>query len=543
MTQQEDRKFNRIQKGKSCVGYAEFKDNCWNFSIISTHEHSDVLTNEYVAGFIQGELQGEDMIRASRNNTWKNSYLCDTSHTFPHTCPPEPKDLKKAENSLKSNYLFTTKWIRDNREEPAIGKYVKAIERLFYRMWGIYDALSCGYIRSIDEVKNDLFNWDTFSLGYGEDKISFGDIYFINTQMDLMDAVANSLESTYGLHKPDHCSAFVKRTDDGDIVWTHNSWCGYLSNSHTISYTIRNNKGGIDFVSQNSYCFGQVGSNMDFGFNKHGICFNETTHRYSYNPMSQSQKEEAVWLCWRSAAAEMFATDIDDFFNYIKTSNSGTYLNGYMVIDANTKEMSLIEMSYKRFAMLRCGKDSCLTGKYEPENEFDPDLDYDKHLVTNEYILGVNYPVFKKVAYDLGSTDNRPLRRVQFFDMIGNVNNEEDAKALITHIADDEPLSIYGRWDLGFGTTEYPRTIPDGAVDSKAFSANKVLELLSGLKYEPSDEGTKTSFWMLYGVAWFKGKPFVWSQSPWKEYKDDPAKDFVPDELTGKWHQTKLFLK
>ena len=54
-------------------------------------------------------------------------------------------------------------------------------------MWGIYDALSCGYIRSIDEVKNDLFNWDTFSLGYGEDKISFGDIYFINTQMDLMD--------------------------------------------------------------------------------------------------------------------------------------------------------------------------------------------------------------------------------------------------------------------------------------------------------------------------------------------------------------------
>lgn len=46
-------------------------------------------------------------------------------------------------------------------------------------------------------------------------------------------------------------------------------------------------------------------------------------------------------------------TVIDDFFNYIKTSNSGTYLNGYMVIDANTKEMSLIEMSYKRFAMLR----------------------------------------------------------------------------------------------------------------------------------------------------------------------------------------------
>ena len=75
MTQQEDRKFNRIQKGKSCVGYAEFKDNCWNFSIISTHEHSDVLTNEYLAGFIQGELQGEDMIRASRNKPYISPYV------------------------------------------------------------------------------------------------------------------------------------------------------------------------------------------------------------------------------------------------------------------------------------------------------------------------------------------------------------------------------------------------------------------------------------------------------------------------------------
>ena len=108
MTQQEDRKFNRIQKGKSCSSTTRpnrpaLQRSRWNFSIISTHEHSDVLTNEYVAGFIQGELQGKDMIRASRNNTWKNSYLCDTSHTFPHTCPPEPKDLKKAENSLKSN--------------------------------------------------------------------------------------------------------------------------------------------------------------------------------------------------------------------------------------------------------------------------------------------------------------------------------------------------------------------------------------------------------------------------------------------------------
>ena len=28
--------------------------------------------------------------------------------------------------------------------------------------------------------------------------------------------------------------------------------------------------------------------------------------------------------------------------------------------------------------------------------------------------------------------------------------------------AEDNPLSIFGRWDLGYGQTDYPKTIPDG---------------------------------------------------------------------------------
>lgn len=532
------RKYQYTEGNDTCVGFSELKDNCWNFSVISDTPGKGALYNEFCAGVVLGRMQGEEMLKASRNNTWKNTYLCDPKKTFVKTLPPSEETLAKAEDCLRTNLQCTATWIGNNRTN----KFGEALRRLAMRMLGIY----CG----ATEARNGIPDADNIGLeelekhlndglGYGDADLSLLDVYFINAQMDLFDAVSSSLEATYGLYKPDHCSAFLKRTKDGDIVWTHNSWCGFLSQSHTVTFAIGNGSGGMDFITQNSYCPGQVGSNMDFGFNGHGICFNETTHRYSYNPLKY--KEQHLWLCWRAAAAEMFATSIDEFYEYLSLDNSGTYLNGYMLADARKKETALIEMSYKRFVMFKYDKEKKATFKDSTE-VFDMNLDYDSHLITPDYILGVNYPVSKKVAYDLSSTDNRPMRRVQFFDRIGGVNDVETAKELITYIAEDEPLSVYGRWDLGIGTTEYPKTIPDGAVDAKAFSCDKVCQLLDSLKFQPNEQSTKTSFWMLYGVPFFKGKPFVWSESQWKEYKEDPEKDFVPDELSGAWNETKIFM-
>ncbi len=221
---------------ESCIGFAEYRNNCWNFSIIAKDATVDALTNEYYAGYIQGKLQGEAKIRAARNVTWKNSYLCDTSQTFPRSCHPATSDMDKAREALRNNYNATTRWIEDSDKNTTNSKYAQAIERLFYRMWGIYDSLNYGQVRRMDEVKKDIFEkYETFDLGYGDERITLGDIYFINTQMDLMDVVANSLEMSYGFSKSDHCSAFAKYLGNGDIVWTHNSWGGYLSQSHTIA--------------------------------------------------------------------------------------------------------------------------------------------------------------------------------------------------------------------------------------------------------------------------------------------------------------------
>ena len=77
--------------------------------------------------------------------------------------------------------------------------------------------------------------------------------------------------------------------------------------------------------------------------------FNETTHR-----MSQTQvKPDGLWIFWRATLAEQFSASITDFFNALSLDNTGTYLNGYMLVDANTNETGLVEMSYRCFVYYR----------------------------------------------------------------------------------------------------------------------------------------------------------------------------------------------
>lgn len=515
----------KVQLNEHCLGFGECRNNCWNFSIFSTDPSQDDLTQEYYAGYVQGKLQGEEMIKAARNNTWRNNYLCDPSHKFPKNIVPSSTELKGTVKILRNNYTFLCKWLLANQKNDI----AHHIRRLLYRMIGIYDGVTADKPQSaLNHKLEKMYEQD--SLAFGDAPLTFWDIYFINAQMDIMDVISNSLESPKEIKTNSHsesCSAFVKRTHD-DIYWTHNSWCGFLTQSCAIHYVI-----GDEFIGQNAYCPGQFGSNMDFGFNKHGVCFNETTHRYGTSHI----KSDGIWLCWRAAAAEMFAKDINDFYRHISIDNTGTYLNGYMLIDAKTKETGLVEMSYKRFVLF--------TSKGEDYNVMDSvdgemtPFGYDTELLNKEHIFGINFPISYHVKWDLGSTDNRPMRRIQFSRQIDSVKDMETTKNLITYIDNDDPLSIYGRWDLGKGTTAYPKTLPDGAVDSKAFSANEVAKILKECQFQPEENGGMESFWMVYGTSKINGKPFIWSESAWK----DVPLEYVPDSLDGKWERMKMFMK
>jgi hypothetical protein len=124
----------------------------------------------------------------------------------------------------------------------------------------------------------------------------------------------------------------------------HHSWMSFLVQSMAPTYAI-NGK----FITVNAAYPGLIASTTDFGHNEDGIFFNETTHHNTYT----EAKIDALWMLWRAALAEQFAGSIDEFFELVSLEPSGTHMNGYMVVDAKTREIGLVEMSYRSFVFLK----------------------------------------------------------------------------------------------------------------------------------------------------------------------------------------------
>ena len=154
--------------------------------------------------------------------------------------------------------------------------------------------------------------------------------------------------------------------------------------------------------------------------------------------------------------------------------------------------------------------------------------EYDREMVTPSYLMGINYPASLQVREDLKSTDNRPARRRQFQKLLPGVVDLATARAAITYTDPANPLSVFGRWDLGYGETSYPKMIPDGSVDAKAADTAMVRAFM-GLQGKLDLKSKATGFWMQFATPTVHGAPFIWSQSSWKWQK---LRD-VPDRLDG----------
>lgn len=524
-------------------GFAQCVDNNWNYAIYAQNPNISIFQNEYNAGYVQGKVQTGEVIKATRDNSWRN-FLVGSTPQADLNIEVKPEYLKAAGELIRENYNWLCDWAKENSDDLKAEKII----RLMYRQLGIYDgALGNDPKKNVDFSDLLLASYpsEQGELGYAEAPLTFADVIFINSQYDLFDCVGDKIGLVQGygtahktehtheqMEKPDHCTAFTKLMPDGEVFWTHNSWCCFWAQSCAVTYCI-----GEDFVTQNANCPGQFGSNTDFGFNGNGIGFNETTHVDLYD----KTKILGIWLTYRSAAAEQFARTIDEFYDYLSMDNTGTYLNGYQIVDANTGEIGTVEMSYNRFALLKCnGKDITMKDSTGYEPNF---LDYDHHMITPTHIFGDNNPVYFWVGYELESMNLRPMRRNQLWARIDTVEDMESAKDLITYTEDREPLSIYGRWDLGYGTTEMHRTRPDGSVDAKAFSRNLIKETLANLSKKPSIKGEKTSFWMKFGTAHVRQLPFIWSKSQFADMKLPESRDFVPDALDGRWNRVKMFME
>lgn len=519
-------------------GFAQCIDNNWNYAIYAQNPDVSIFQNEYNAGYVQGKVQTGKMILATRNNSWFN-FLVGSTPQDAISIEIKPDYLQAAGETVAQNYNYLCDLAEREKDDPKMQK----ILRLMFRQLGIYEGAVGAEPRktvSQEDLRLSSFPAEQSVLGAYETPLTFLDVIFINTQYDLFDCIGDKigLVMGYGTAKkrPEtkrySCTSFTKIMPDHNVFWTHNSWCCFWAQSCAVTYCI-----GSDFVTQNANCPGQFGSNTDFGFNGNGIGFNETTHVDLYN----EPKVNGIWLAYRSAAAEQFARNIDEFYDFCSMDNTGTYLNGYHIIDSNTGEIGLLDMSYNRFVLFKSdGKNITMkdsTG-YVPTH-----LDYDHHLITPTHIFGVNQPVSWWVGYELESMNLRPMRRNQLWDRIDTVTDMESAKDLVTYTEDREPLSVYGRWDLGYGTTEMPRVRPDGSVDAKAFSAEMIKEVLASLSRKPSLNGDKCSFWMKFGTAHVRHLPFIWSESQFASLKGKEEEDCVPDALDGKWNRVKMFME
>lgn len=534
-------------------GYSQCIDNNWNFAIYAQDPTVSIYQNEYNAGYVQGKIQGNAMIKATRNNTWR-WYVLDEGPGANSVTPPAGA-VEQAVKALTDNYNYMTDYVEKKQGD----RHIQGLIRLMYRMLGIYHgAADKEALKDVtfDNLKMSNMTPDELKMNSGDDPLTFIDIYFLNAQMDLWDAIGkelgidfNDIEKSDKEHtlqtkedlermskddrlKPGRCSGFVTRLDNGEILWSHTSWCCFFAQSCAVTYVI-----GEDFLTQNSFCPGQFGSNTDFGFNGHGIGFNETTETYFYN----ESKTLGLWLTWRAAAAEAFATSIDDFYDYVSLDNTGTYLNAYMLVDAYRGEFGLIDMSYARFALFK-GDGKNLTVKdstgYEPNF-----LDYDSHMISPSHVLGCNIPIYKRIWRELQTIDGAPKRRYQLYRHIGSVRTMDDAKHLITYNGDLEPISIAGRWDKNYGTSEFLRYQPHGSIDAKVFGTEEIKLVLASLSMKPSKDGAKTSFWMRFGSVKLDGTPFIWSDSIWAKFKQPEEVDFIPDAIDGAWNRVKLFME
>jgi hypothetical protein len=505
----------RFQLDADTGGVMERVNNIYNTVVVSNDPN--VYKAEYEAGFVQGRLQKEQLI-PMRDNTWDSAYLTNPNHTFPKQIPPTADEIAMAQRTLKMNWEYTVEYIRREGDSDVGLK----LRRLMYRMIGIYH----GAVRERPEsLQFDTAWFPTFTtaemaLGYESPQLTFMDIYFINAFGDLFDLLPDNAppSPTEKAAAPSKCSAFVKKSGD-DIYITHNSWYSFLDQSQAFSLWVNG-----DYMTMNVIGPGAIGSGTDFGYTNKGIMFNETTHRATYS----EPKTKALWMFWRATLAEQFAASIDDFFRYVSLEPSGTYMNGYMVVDAKSNEIGMVEMSYQSFVFYKPDGQGGTAVSTKPAGL---STVYDRQLIQPDYLLGINFPASQLIIDEIKAKDNRPSRRTQFNAKIGSISDIESAKALITYTDPANPLSIYGRWDLGYGDTPYPKTIPDGSIDAKAASASMARGAMK-LEGVLDTGSSRKSFWMKYGTPAVNGKPFIWSESAWKGTKLRSVPDRVDGEYT-----------
>lgn len=506
----------RYTLGSNAGGMLEFYGNLYNLSIVSKDTNANLA--EYNAGYIQGRLAGY-AIRANRDNDL---------HAMPMQRGKSIDELEHyitlTQDIANANLTYTLNWI-NNCSDPSIRQKML---RFFYRMMGIRQGASGLDVQQLEFNGEEIFEPGFFSpedliIGYESPHVTFLDIYFQNANHDI-DTILDSLIGYVPDPSEDHCSAFIMKLEN-DMIIAHTAMNTYTNSiPFHVSLMINDN-----YISMQSFSPGIIYSQSDFGYNGHGIMFDETTvAQLSGFP---HPRIESIWTFLQAAMAEFYSTSIDDYYNYISQDNSGTYINGYQVADINRNQFGLIEIDETTFYYYQPDGSGGynLTCKPDCSNR-----EYDHKMITDRYVVGFNYPVASAARESLNFPPApEPYasfpRYYQFQDRINTVTDIESAKALITYHDDAYPVSIAARSDK---RAVNPK--PAGSTVTKVVSASMVKHYLSkkGSLEDNFFWGRTDPTWMKFGPPLHNGEPFVWSTSPWSDWRHE----LMPDVMYGDWY-------
>ena len=201
----------------SAQGVMEKVDNIYNTTIVS--KHRNVFRAEYEAGFIQGKLQGEQIV-AARDNSWDSAYLLDPNHAYPQQIPPSPAEIAMAQRKLAANWEYTMEYIRTTDDSEV----ARNLRRLMYRLVGIYHGATLQRPQALPFNAGwaPSFSAAELALGYETPTLTFMDVYFVNAYADVLYLLPDTaLPAQVADGRPSKCSAFVLKKG-GAIFLTHN---------------------------------------------------------------------------------------------------------------------------------------------------------------------------------------------------------------------------------------------------------------------------------------------------------------------------------
>jgi hypothetical protein len=247
-----------------------------------------------------------------------------------------------------------------------------------------------------------------------------------------------------------HCSAFVANGDatvNGDFVIAQSLWMPYhLSPSHGVFADVVPESGNRILMELQA---GMIWSGTEFYMNGAGLIVGETT--LGDAPYQWLNTPAFV----RIRKAVQYASSIDEFADIMITNTNGAYCGDYLVADAKTNEVAIVEL-----------------GSHE----------YEVWRSDNDFHGSCNYPWDPEVRAEMGEPEGwehscfpRYTRLEQIAEKyFGLIDNEIGKRTLGDHwdtVANEE--NRY-HWTL-CGHVENSSGYPHGSLDGKVSNRSMVL--------------------------------------------------------------------